>query len=229
MHMKSESHGMCIPTNVHTPQQMTVAGVPESCAIRRLLPWTITAIWAVVVVVGMGFLVKYANSAGKLTAAPAQIATEPGAPTGECQLFMFVHPHCPCSVASVSELAKIMSRCEGQLKATVYFIRPASQPAGWEQGHLWNLVHSIPHVNAQIDECGLKATRFHANTSGETLVYDREGQLCFQGGITAARGHAGDNRGESAIIAIALGTDFHVESSPIFGCPLRAEAALAGR
>jgi len=192
-----------------------------------IAPWTVAVIWAVVVAAGMGFLAQYANSAGKLTAAPAQIATVLGEATASYQLVMFLHPHCPCSVASVNELAKIMARCDGQLQATVYFIRPKSQPAGWERGPLWNLVVTIPGVNAQTDDGDLKSDQFHANTSGETLVYDRAGQLCFQGGITAARGHAGDNRGESAIIAIVLGKDFHVESSPVFGCPLRAKTAIA--
>jgi hypothetical protein len=79
------------------------------------------------------------------------------------------------------------------------------------------------------DVGGSVAGQFHANTSGEVLVYDSRGKLCFHGGITAARGHAGDNLGESAVIAIALGGKSYVERCPVFGCPFRAEVADNGK
>jgi hypothetical protein len=203
--------------------------IHQSPANRNILIGTIVVTWVIAVTAGLGFLVQYATSAGQFTAAPERIAAESGKAAAEHRLFMFVHPHCPCSAASVNELAKVMSRCEENLQATVYFIRPESRPRGWERGALWNLAKSIPGVNVETDDGGRKFNQFHANTSGETFVYDRAGQLCFQGGITAARGHAGDNRGESTVIAIALGEDFHAERTPVFGCPLRDKAAVAGR
>jgi hypothetical protein len=141
---------------------------------------------------------------------------------------MFLHPRCPCSVASVNELARIMSRCAGQLDSTIYFVRPESEPAAWENGRLRNLASSIPGVNVKSDVGGSVAKQFHANTSGEVLVYDCRGNLCFHGGITSARGHAGDNLGESAVIAIAMGEKSDVERCPVFGCPFRAEVADDG-
>src|SRR5262249_22962724 len=162
----------------------------------------------------------YANSAGKLSAAPTSIsatgnATSPGE-RARNRLYMFLHPRCPCSTASVNELAKIMSRCSSQMVATVYFVRPESQPAGWERGALWDLASSIPGVHMETDVGGRIAEQFHANTSGEVLIYDCLGKLRFHGGITSARGHDGDNLGESAVIAIALGGTTDVERSPVF-------------
>ena len=110
--------------------------------------------------------------------------------------------------------------CSAQLDATVYFVRPASQPADWERGRLWNLASSIPGVKVECDVGGPVAAQFHANTSGEVLVYDRLGKLCFHGGITAARGHAGDNLGESAVIAIALGRKFLCGTQPCLWVPV---------
>jgi hypothetical protein len=121
-----------------------------------------------------------------------------------------------------------MSRCSSRLDATVYFVRPDSQPADWERGSLWSLASSIPGVHVESDLGGRVAAQFHANTSGEVIVYDRVGQLRFQGGITAARGHAGDNLGASAVIAVAMGEKSNVERSPVFGCPFRAEVADSG-
>jgi hypothetical protein len=173
----------------------------------------------------MGLLAAYANTAGKSSPAPGTISRSQDATSGRLQLNMFLHPHCPCSVASVNELARIMSRCAAQLDATVYFVRPESRPDDWERGSLWNLASSIPGVNVKSDVGGRIAKRFNASTSGEVFVYDRLGEFRFQGGITAARGHAGDNLGQSAVIAIALGGKTDVERSPVFGCPLRAELA----
>jgi hypothetical protein len=177
----------------------------------------------------MGLLAAYANTAGKSSPAPATIGRSNDATSAPHRLFMFLHPRCPCSVASVNELAQIMSRCSPQLDATVYFVRPESQPADWERGRLWNLASAIPGVKVQCDVGGQVAAQFHSSTSGEVFVYDRQGKIRFQGGITAARGHAGDNLGQAAVIAIALGEKSNVERSPVFGCPFRAEVADRGK
>jgi hypothetical protein len=176
----------------------------------------------------MGLLAAYANTPGKMMPAPKSIAPSDDATSSQTQLYMFLHPRCPCSVASVSELAKIMSRCSSRLDATVYFVRPETQPADWERGSLWNQASSIPGVHVETDIGGRVAAQFHANTSGEVIVYDRAGQLRFHGGITAARGHAGDNLGASAVIAVAMGGKSNVERSPAFGCPFRADVANSG-
>ena len=199
-----------------------------SRALRRCLAWTLVAVWSAAVATGMGLLAAYANKAGKWSPAPAAISHSDDATSTRHRLYMFLHPRCPCSVASVDELARIMSHCAAQLDATVYFVRPESQPADWEIGTLWNLASSIPGVNVESDVGGSVAEQFHANTSGEVFVYDCQGKLRFHGGITAARGHAGDNLGESAVIAIALRGDYYVERSPVFGCPFRAEVADKG-
>lgn len=205
---------------------------PASCggspALRRCFAVSLVAVWSAAVAVGMGLLAAYANSAGNRSPAPATIGYSDDATSSRHRLYMFLHPRCPCSVASVNELARIMSRCAAQLDATVYFVRPESQLAEWESGMLWNLASAIPGVNVESDVGGSVAGQFHANTSGEVFVYDCRGELCFHGGITAARGHEGDNRGESAVIAIALGGKSNVERSPIFGCPFRAEVADNG-
>ena len=49
------------------------------------------------------------------------------------------------------------------------------------------------------DDDGAEARRFGAETSGQTLLYDARGALAFSGGITGARGHAGDNAGRASL------------------------------
>jgi hypothetical protein len=71
-----------------------------------------------------------------------------------------------------------------------------------------------------IDDEGAEANRFHAATSGQTLLYDADGRLLFSGGITGSRGHAGDNAGENAIVSwVNSGAAARTETS-VFGCAL---------
>ncbi len=219
---------MLTPSNHCQLDSPTADTHARSSTLRRCFAWTLVALWAAAVATGMGLLTAYANTAGKSLPAPATIVHTGDATLPRHRLYMFLHPRCPCSVASVTELARIMSRSSAQLDPTVYFVRPESQPADWERGTLWNLASSIPGVHVETDVGARVASQFHANTSGEVFVYDAVGKLRFQGGITAARGHAGDNLGESAVIAIAMGGKSNVERSPVFGCPFRAEVADSG-
>jgi hypothetical protein len=70
------------------------------------------------------------------------------------------------------------------------------------------------------DADGSEARRFGAETSGHTLLFDPNGSLLFSGGITASRGHAGRNAGESAIIAAVNGKRTDRTGTPVFGCSL---------
>src|SRR5882724_1733252 len=117
---------------------------------------------------------------------------------------MFAHPRCPCTRATLGELELVMARCEGLLNAHVVFIRPDSTTEDWPRTGLWRRAAAIRGVTVHSDDAGLEARRFGVETSGHTLLYDRRGHLLFQGGITAARGHSGDNPGRSALVALLL-------------------------
>ncbi len=68
---------------------------------------------------------------------------------------------------------------------------------------------------------GREALRFGAATSGQTLLYDASGRLLFSGGITPARGHAGDNDGSDALLELLSGGSGRHHQTPVFGCSLR--------
>ena len=46
------------------------------------------------------------------------------------------------------------------------------------------------------------------------------GELLFSGGITGSRGHAGQNSGEDAVIALVNGHSLPLTHSHVFGCDL---------
>ncbi|MSS73462.1 MAG: RedB protein [Candidatus Latescibacteria bacterium] len=170
----------------------------------------------------MGILVNYENTPGASGAPPAawpadsRIQRTPGRAT----LVMLAHPHCPCTRASVEELAQFVTRCQGLLTTHVLFLKPAGFSEDWTQTDLYQSAARIPGVRVACDEGGVEARRFGATTSGQTFLYRSDGRLLFRGGITSSRGHVGDNAGRNAIVSILTeGTADRTETLA-FGCGL---------
>ncbi|MDP9115261.1 MAG: RedB protein, partial [Acidobacteriota bacterium] len=84
----------------------------------------------------------------------------------------------------------------------------------------WTKAQHLENVTVSWDDGGAEAKRFGATTSGSVLLYSSKGELLFAGGVTASRGHVGENFGLSRLQA-ALQTG-HPDDllSPIFGCGL---------
>jgi hypothetical protein len=114
---------------------------------------------------------------------------------------MAIHPHCPCSRASIGELSILMAHSDGMIAAFVVFVQPPGFDENWTKSDIWSSAGAIPVVIRIVDR-GTEAKLFGAATSGQTMVYDPRGRLRFSGGITAARGHYGDNVGVSAITRV---------------------------
>lgn len=133
---------------------------------------------------------------------------------------MLAHPHCPCTQASVGELAQIMARLQGKVAAYVLFVKPKEAGRDWEDTDLRRSAEAIPGVKVVFDPDGVEARRFGAETSGHTQLFSTDGRLLFSGGITASRGHAGDNAGESAIVALVNNQTPARTQTLVFGCAL---------
>jgi hypothetical protein len=141
--------------------------------------------------------------------------------TDKPTLLMLAHPHCPCTRASIGELAQVMAHAVGKVNAFVLFVKPPRTGADWNDTDLRRSAAAIPGVTVLTDENGTEAAKFGAETSGHTLVFDRGGKLVFSGGITASRGHAGGNAGESAVLAALRGETMSQSRTPVFGCLLQ--------
>ena len=181
-----------------------------------------TILWLCAVSAGLWILWGYENAPGARAEPPqhwpagSQIHRAPHQAT----LVMLAHPHCPCSRASLGELASIMAHTQGRLSAYVLFLKPVGFAADWEQTDLWQSSARIPGVTALSDDGGAEARRFHAATSGQALLYDAEGHLLFSGGITGSRGHSGDNAGRTAIVSLVNRGAAERAETFVFGCPL---------
>lgn len=113
-----------------------------------------------------------------------------------------------------------MAQAQNRVTAYVLFLKPEGSSDDWEKTDLWQSAASIPDVKVIVDERGAEAHRFHASTSGQTVLYGSEGQLLFSGGITGSRGHSGDNAGRSAIVSLLHTGEAERSETFVFGCPL---------
>ncbi|MDQ2800967.1 MAG: hypothetical protein M3Y13_15145 [Armatimonadota bacterium] len=190
--------------------------------MKRQTLITITVLWLAAVFAGMGVLWNYQNAPGQAATPPldwpagSSILRDSHRPT----LVMFAHPRCPCTRASVGELNILMTRCQGRLTAYVLFYQPSGQPGNWDKTDLWRSAAAVPGIQVRDDKDGREARRFHAATSGQTYLYDTNGPLLFSGGITGARGHAGDNAGRGALESLLLGGSAVHTRTLVFGCSL---------
>ena len=182
-----------------------------------------TALWLVGLSVGSGVLLVYdftpgtrANSSREWPSR-SQIARSADKPT----LVLFAHPKCPCTRASIGELELLMAHCQGKVDAHVAFLQPPGAGKDWLDSDLWESARAIPGVSVAADPDGVEARNFGATTSGQVFVYSRSGGLLFSGGITASRGHYGDNAGLLAVMRILHGESPAMRETPVFGCALQ--------
>ncbi len=203
------------------------AVAPRSAARARWMLVATTLVWLLAVGAGLRSAWNYESAPGRAAATKSQwpagsrIAPAPDRAT----LVLLGHPQCPCTRASIGELAQLMARGGDKVTAYVLFVKPSGTPAGWEKTDLWRSAAAIPGVQVRLDEEGREARRFHVSTSGQTLLFDRAGQLRFSGGITSARGHAGDNAGRDAIVSLLETGTATRTKTPVFGCALLSSDA----
>jgi hypothetical protein len=184
--------------------------------------WLAAAGW------GMWRLAEYSSAPGAEGVAPVDWPTASAVPrdAGRFTAVLALHPECPCSQATVEELDALVAQVGPGLKVHALFVEVPGLPGPVESSELWQRTGRIAGVELRKDPAGADARRFGARTSGETRLYDPAGRLVFQGGITLARGHAGDNPGRTAItnfVARRTSGDAPVRT-PVFGCALWNES-----
>ena len=197
---------------------------PTGAPRRSRVVWAFAAVWIIAVVAGLSVLWAWENTPGAVGDVPSQWPAESGlsraadAPT----LILFAHPQCACTRASLGEFAEILARATTRPKTYIVFLKPIGFGVDWEKTDLWRTAVNLPGVTVLRDDDGLEATRFGVITSGQTMLYGQSGALLFSGGITGARGHAGDNAGRASLVSLLNQGTTDLSSTSVFGCPLFA-------
>jgi hypothetical protein len=138
----------------------------------------------------------------------------------EPTLILFAHPLCPCTEATLHELNELLTDTSNKVSVVIVFSIPTGLPANWKQGDLWQSTTAHPSFRVVQDSGGREARRFGVNGSGHCLLYSPAGRLLFSGGITGSRGHAGENPGRLALVALITTGHARISHTPVFGCSL---------
>jgi hypothetical protein len=192
---------------------------------KRFIRSAVCVVWLLGTAVFGLHLISYENAAGPQTLAKTTFPKQSGVAldANRLTLLLFAHPKCPCTRATVNELNRLLAHCDNNVAAHVYFLRPSSETDDWTKTDLWRNAASIPGVQVHTDTDSVIASQFGASTSGDVVLFDPKGKLLFHGGITAGRGHEGDNPGAIALIALATGVANSCKQTPVYGCLLQRQ------
>ena len=184
-------------------------------------------LWATAVGFGVVKLWSYENAPGTAASAPAAWPDNTIIPRPHHRptLVVLIHPQCSCSFATIAELERLQAHTGNAVDTYVLMLAPSSVRLDWVKSPLWQKVAALDGITVVEDRDGREAARFGALTSGQALLYDESGQLVFSGGMTASRGHEGDNAGRTAIERLVRHERADRSSTFVFGCGLFAPAA----
>lgn len=169
---------------------------------------------------GAGFALVHAEMAtpGEAHAAPATwpseaiLTLETSAPT----LLVFAHPKCPCTRATLRQLASLAP----DLRPPVTLVLSGPALRADDDQPLATMARELLEAIVVVDASGAEAARFGAHTSGHVVAYSPSGQLLFSGGVTPGRGHEGPTDALTALNR-ALGDAAPApDASLVFGCPI---------
>lgn len=139
---------------------------------------------------------------------------------GAYQLILFAHPFCPCTRASLSELAESLTRLPKSTAIRIVFATAGLPQSEVQDSDLVSMARRLPGAEVRFDEQSAEAMHFGATLSGETLVFDPHGRLIFHGGLTPGRGHQGDTAAQRQMERLVNGQTGPVCRCSVFGCRL---------
>ncbi len=202
-----------------------IASEPNRIAYQMLI-----AIWFVAVASGFWLLTSYNFASNTVSSAPTEwpTGTNLKLDTNSPTLLVFIHPQCPCSSATLTELEQLVSEVDQQVKCTILMGCPSAKVDRWMRSSNVRTSLTMKGIQTVIDLDGAVATRFNITTSGHCLLYSVTGNLMFQGGITTERGHEGESCGQISIKNLIAGTPSRIAHFPVFGCELVRMSEKAG-
>lgn len=179
-------------------------------------------VWSAAVGVGLYFFLSYAAAPGLSAAAPVDWPTSTAIHRAADRptLVVFLHPLCPCSRATVTELKELAASAKAPFAMRVVVVRPPGVEPGWEGTSMADAVGEVRGADVLIDDGGSEVHRFDAHTSGQVMLYDPDGRLKFNGGITRGRGELGESAGRLRLRALIEGRTTDAAQSRVFGCSL---------
>ena len=184
--------------------------------------WIVIWVWIVLVSSCFAALIYYRqhvppnpNNVLRLSVAKQDVDSE-----GRFHLMMAIHPMCPCSNASATELQRLLAHSTEKIRCTILAYTTAQTGTKWLQSQLIARFQSTPSTTVVSDVDGRIASQYRMAYSGATVLIRPDGTMAYWGGITPSRGHEGDNFGvDSILYAIEHDTKGIIEG-PVYGCSI---------
>lgn len=196
------------------------------------LAWPLTAalvVWVAIAMAGWYCISAYGFSgdqeaianAPQLWPAESTIVRTERRPT----LLLFLHPKCPCSQVTVGELERLPVLVPNSALPNICVVAAAPRSIGdlWWSSSFLTRAARLPNAHLVRDPGGVETAIFGARVSGTVLLFDPAGNRLYAGGVTMARGHAGDNAGLQAVTDLLVDHRAVVSTIPPFGCELVRE------
>jgi hypothetical protein len=182
------------------------------------------ALWVLLLAGGWHTLLRHEFTPGAGGDTPSTWPTESALPRDRERptLVLFAHRNCPCTRTTLGELEQILTPCSDRVRAVVVLLTPAGGRVDRVGRAIEAMARSLPETEVVADPVGREARRFGVRTSGHAVLYSAEGRLRFSGGITDARGHAGDSEGGRALLAWLQNDTTERRTAPVYGCSLFA-------
>ena len=179
------------------------------------------AVWALGVVLGAGAMLRYERTPG----VDAPVAVWPSQTTVPLEhdrrtVVLLVHPKCPCTRSTMRALGALLAESHAPVALHALVFQPRGAGPDWGTGPTVEQMNLIPGLDVHADVDGVLAHGFGVRTSGTVLVFDPTGTCLFAGGITAGRGHEGENPGLSALRGLLQGGPGPAASFPAYGCSI---------
>lgn len=180
------------------------------------------SIWLLAISAGMGWWIVHDRTPGASAATgnswPSNASMVLSEQTGT--VIMFVHPHCPCTRASLAKLDSALAACAQKPRVYVV-VSPIERDASKTLASAnYRRAEQITGAVCIIDDDRRAQARFGAATSGQVVYFDSRGDLKFSGGLTAERGGMAPGGVEQQFVAAVRDTAPSLVLAPVFGCPL---------
>ncbi len=118
------------------------------------------------------------------------------------------------------ELSRVLSETRDVPRIYILLYRPSVLPPDWSEGGVLPSLAAGLNAHLAQDTDGRYAAALGASTSGEVILYSRNDDLLFQGGVTALRGHEGPSAGADRLEAALQHQTPLLQAVSVFGCPI---------
>src|SRR5215470_1273351 len=122
--------------------------IAQKANIGTWVVGVLALVWLVAVALGQRTMLDYDFTPAQPGDPPAKWPSDSKIPrtAGLPTIVLLAHPRCPCTRATIDELARMMARLHNQVIAVVIFVRPQGLSEQWEKTDLWRDAARIPGV-----------------------------------------------------------------------------------